>query len=54
MRKKINEVRGVKIGMIFQDPLSALDPLKRIEDQVAESLVYHTDDNAEKKDINGS
>ncbi|MCL0312057.1 ABC transporter ATP-binding protein [Apilactobacillus sp. TMW 2.2459] len=47
--KKINKIRGVKIGMIFQDPLSALDPLKRIEDQVAESLVYHTDDNADKR-----
>lgn len=46
---KINEIRGVKIGMIFQDPLSALDPLKRIGDQVVESLVYHTKDNAEKR-----
>lgn len=45
----INEIRGVKIGMIFQDPLSALDPLKRIGDQVVESLVYHTKDNSEKR-----
>lgn len=45
----INKIRGVKIGMIFQDPLSALDPLKRIGDQVVESLVYHTKDNSEKR-----
>lgn len=38
-----NKVRGGKIGMIFQDPMSALDPLKRIEEQIGEVLVYHTD-----------
>jgi peptide/nickel transport system ATP-binding protein len=44
--KELNQYRGLKIGMIFQDPLSALDPLKRIGEQVAETLVYHTDDDA--------
>ena len=29
-----NKVRGNDIGMIFQDPLSALNPLMRIEDQI--------------------
>jgi len=38
-----NKFRGAKIGMIFQDPLSALNPLKRIEDQIEEVLIYHTD-----------
>ncbi|EEI21028.1 Oligopeptide transport ATP-binding protein OppD [Lentilactobacillus hilgardii] len=37
-----SKVRGLKIGMIFQDPLSALNPLKRIEDQIQEVMVYHT------------
>ncbi len=40
--KGLNQVRGAKIGMIFQDPLSALNPLKRIEDQIQEVLIYHT------------
>lgn len=37
-----NKIRGLKIGMIFQDPLSALNPLKRIEDQIQEVMIYHT------------
>ena len=37
-----NKVRGNNIGMIFQDPLSALNPLHRIGAQIEESLYYHT------------
>ena len=40
--EKFNAVRGEEIGMIFQDPLSALNPLMRIGEQIEESLVYHT------------
>lgn len=36
-----NKVRGGDIGMIFQDPLSALNPLQRVGQQIEESLVYH-------------
>jgi len=39
---QINKVRGKDIGMIFQDPLSALNPLHKIGRQIEESLVYHT------------
>jgi len=39
---EFNQYRGAKIGMIFQDPLSALNPLKRIEDQISEVMDYHT------------
>lgn len=38
-----NKIRGGKIGMIFQDPLSALNPLQRIGAQIEEALEYHTD-----------
>lgn len=37
-----NKIRGNDIGMIFQDPLSALNPLMRVEDQIKENLSYHT------------
>ncbi|MFF5996768.1 ABC transporter ATP-binding protein [Lysinibacillus sp. KU-BSD001] len=40
--EEFNEVRGLDIGMIFQDPLSALNPLMRIGEQIEEGLIYHT------------
>ena len=44
-----NKIRGGKIGMIFQDPLSALNPLQRIGQQIEEGLIYHTKLNAEQR-----
>ena len=40
--EEFNKVRGIEISMIFQDPLSALNPLMRIGEQVEEGLIYHT------------
>ncbi|MCL1786915.1 MAG: ABC transporter ATP-binding protein [Defluviitaleaceae bacterium] len=40
---QLSKVRGGGIGMIFQDPLTALNPLHRIGAQIEESLFYHTD-----------
>ncbi len=34
-------VRGREIGMIFQEPMTALNPVKAIGDQVAETLMLH-------------
>jgi len=34
-------IRGRDIGMVFQEPMTALDPLKTIGDQVAETIWVH-------------
>ena len=39
---QFNKLRGNDIGFIFQDPLSALNPLMRIGEQIEEGLIYHT------------
>ncbi len=42
-RNQMNEVRGKKAAMIFQDPLSALNPVHRIGDQIVEMIQSHND-----------
>ena len=39
---EMNKVRGKDIGMIFQDPLTALNPLMTCGKQIEESMTYHT------------
>lgn len=39
--EQLNKLRGKDIGMIFQDPLSALNPLMTIGDQISETLTIH-------------
>ena len=46
-KRQINEVRGNEISMIFQDPLSTLNPVHTVGRQIAESIILHQ--NASKK-----
>jgi oligopeptide transport system ATP-binding protein len=39
--RALNRIRGVKLSMIFQEPMTSLDPLYRVGRQIAEPLVYH-------------
>ncbi|MFG1191879.1 ABC transporter ATP-binding protein [Xanthobacter flavus] len=40
--RAMRDVRGNRIAMIFQDPLSALNPVRTVADQIIESLKRHT------------
>jgi ABC-type microcin C transport system duplicated ATPase subunit YejF len=39
--RALNRYRGAKVSMIFQEPMTSLDPHYRIGRQIAEPLVYH-------------
>lgn len=53
-RRAIRSVRGKSLAMVFQDPLSALNPVHRVGDQIVEMIQSHQDMNthdAEKRAV---
>ncbi|HWC39237.1 MAG TPA: ABC transporter ATP-binding protein [Acidimicrobiales bacterium] len=38
---ELREVRGARVAMIFQDPMTALNPVQRIGDQIVEQIRAH-------------
>lgn len=41
--KAMREIRGKSIGMVFQEPMTSLNPVMSIGDQIGEVLKIHTD-----------
>lgn len=39
--RELQQIRGAQISMIFQDPMSALNPVVRVGDQIAEAMTVH-------------
>jgi len=42
-KEELQAIRGNKIGMIFQDPMTSLHPFYRVGDQIAEAILAHED-----------
>lgn len=53
-KKRLREYKGSDVSMIFQDPMTSLNPTMKIGKQITESLLLHTDlskDEAKKEAI---
>ena len=48
-RSKLRKIQGNEISMIFQEPMTSLNPVKRIGWQIEESLRIHTELNKEER-----
>jgi oligopeptide/dipeptide ABC transporter ATP-binding protein len=45
--KEMSDIRGNRIGMVFQDPMTSLNPLMRISDHLTEAIRAHHKDVSE-------
>jgi len=40
--RDVRRIRGARIGMVFQEPATSLNPVMRVGDQIVETLTQHT------------
>ena len=53
MKKELRELRGGPVAMIFQDPMTSLNPVLTIGDQLAEAIRTHNPRVKERSPSNG-
>lgn len=46
--KEMEKIRGKIVSMIFQDPMTALNPVIKVIDQISEAIIIHQDLSKEK------
>lgn len=51
-KAEMRHIRGALISMIFQDPMTSLNPIKTVGDQILESLKIHNYDNKPIEKLN--
>ncbi len=48
-RQRLRDLRGTNMSMIFQEPMTALNPVMRVGDQISEVLEIHTEMSAAER-----
>ncbi|MBQ7372741.1 MAG: ABC transporter ATP-binding protein, partial [Blautia sp.] len=49
--QQLQKIRGSSISMIFQDPMTALNPVLTVGSQIGEALYLHNEENLSQKEI---
>jgi oligopeptide/dipeptide ABC transporter ATP-binding protein len=47
-RRRMRELRGSRLGMVFQDPMTSLNPVQRVVDHLTETMLTHESEWSEK------
>ena len=48
--EELRQIRGKEISMVFQDPMTSLDPLRKVGDQIIEAMTVHGVEEDEAKE----